>query len=129
MKKILILIFLLVPSLATASQKVFYDSVSDLQIVDVSGQKTKGKIVEEFNLENTDFVQELTIDETQEAVRINGYDEIVKYNYVIENEEKKGEEREIREYKESLIKNKLKLTDSDWADLKQALGLEIVGTE
>ena len=123
MKRFLILIFLLVPSLAFASQKVFYDQISNLRIVDISGQKTKKDIVKEFNLVNIDSVQELTIDETQEGVKVIGNGTLVKYNYVAEAQKEAEKKKETKEYKEFLIKQKLGLLDSDWLNLKEALGL------
>ena len=128
MKKFLILTFLLIPSLAFASQKVFYDSLSDLQIVDVSGQKTAEQIVEEFGLGSADYVQEVTIDEAQESVKINEDGNLVKHNFVAEAQKKAAADKENREYKETLIKNKLGLSDSDWLDLKEALGLLSTGS-
>jgi len=123
MKKYFVLVFLLVPSLAFASQKVFYHSLDGLQIVDVSGQKTIEQIVEEFDLVDASFIQEIIIDETQESVRINESGQLVKYNYKLEAQQRADERKEIKERKEFLIKKKLGLTDSDWVDLKEALGV------
>ena len=98
-------------------RRIFYNQDKNLQIDDVSGLKTKGEILEQYNLLDC---QEIEIDELQETVRIiDG--KLTKYNYKEENAKLKIEKEEEVKNKKNIIKQKLNLSDEELKMLKEVL--------
>lgn len=113
-----VIFLILFCSIAQADQKVFYETSTGRQIVDVSGKKSKQKIIEEFKLSNN--VQELNIKDS-EAYRINNGN-LEKFDYVQDNKNKAEEKKQSLKSKENAIKTKLNLSDMEMETLKEVLG-------
>jgi len=119
MKIIFILMIIGLASIVSADQRAFYDSSSELNIIDVSGKKTKAQIAEEFKLNELNL-QTISIDENSESVFIDG-GVLKKKDFKSEGEQKKAQEKADKKAKKDLIKTKLGLSESDWKNLVEAL--------
>ena len=103
---ILILFFTCSISICNAEQKIFYDKVTGMQVVDVSNKKTIEQIKQEFGLTDIDVI---TVDEKCEGAKIiDG--QLTKYNHAEETREYQ-ENKEAEEIKKNdlreLAENKL----------------------
>ena len=120
MKQILILVFLLIPSLVFGKQVVYYCDDTKSQVYDVSGEKSLEDIKKDFGECNYDVMD---LNKSSDAVRIiDG--QLEKYDYVKVNKNKKDAKKANKETKKQLIKAKLGLSNDEWKDLKEALGVE-----
>lgn len=120
MYKILVVVVLFIfvlSSYSYATQKVYYDSIGNKTIIDVSGQKPKEQIIAEFG--QADY-QVVDIDENNEAIRVES-GKLVKYNYKEENEKIRQEKEKIKKQKEIEVKQKLNLSDKELQDLREVL--------
>jgi len=107
---------LLMSGICYADQRVFYDSVTKTEILDVSGKKTIDQIKVEFGLSNVEMV----IIKANESAHVEN-NKLVKYDYVQENQDIRDVEKAEKDVKKNKIKQKLGLTEADWKDLKDAL--------
>lgn len=118
MKFILIVFFIFITTNCYAN-KVFYDSKTGLKIVDLSGEKTKEDIKKEFGV--SDQVEEVKLDKDETTKIENG--KLSKFNYLEEERKVKENKEKQRKSKVKKIKQTLNLTDQEWKDLKEALGI------
>ena len=101
-------------------QKIYYDSVNNKEVVDVSG--VKPGVIAEFGLDAT--TQTLEIDEVAGESHYvdNG---VLKKKTKAEQDAEAAAEKAIKdaekEAKKTTIKNKLGLNDNEWDDLVAAL--------
>lgn len=122
---IIMLIICLIPNIALAKHKLFYDSASKMEITDVSGKKTKAEIVDYIKKNHgidTDVIniQEITVNEKAEHARIvDG--KLTRYNFIKENDQIRIQQKLERQKKINAIKAKLGLSDEDLENLKAAL--------
>ena len=104
------------------SQKVYYDSVNNKEVVDVTGVKLEADVIAEFGLDVSTQVVTLQDEETQYLD--NG---TLKVKTVAEQAAERAAAATAKEAsragKETATKAKNGWTDQDFADLKEALGL------
>jgi len=117
MKKIILAFFMLISFPCFAVQKYFYDPVNEKMINDLSASKTVQQIKSEFNLSE---VQEITIDEKSEAVRVKD-GVLIKYNYIEENAKIRKEKQAKIKKEENDIKEMLNISDEGFEKLKKVL--------
>lgn len=104
------------------AQKVYYDSVNNKEVIDVSGVKDEALVKSEFGLDPT--VQVLDIDEVAGETHFvdNG---TLKKKTKAENDAEAAAAQAAKDAekdaKKTAIKSKLGLSDKDLEDLKEAL--------
>ncbi len=106
MKNFIIILFLFIPTICFAENKIFFDSNKKLEVCDVSGLKTTEQINKEFNGNFTDITKQRN--------------EKIEANKLLEKEKSKQKDIEKKQ-KEDSIKQKLNLSDKDLQDLKEIL--------
>ena len=102
------------------TRKIYYDSVNNKEVVDLTGTKNEATVKSDFGLDVT--TQVITVDPA-----LNEKPELVagvlqKFDYKVRNDAAEIARESSRQGKETSIKAKLSLTDQDFADLKEALG-------
>jgi hypothetical protein len=103
------------------AQKVYYDSVNNKEVVDVSGVKDEAAVKAEFGLDAS--TQTVTVEEGGEHWLDNGTLKAKTAATVASERQAASAAKEAaRAAKETAIKAKLGLSDQDFDDLKQALG-------
>jgi hypothetical protein len=101
-------------------QKVYFDTVNNKEVVDVSGVKDEAAVTAEFGLDASRQV--ITVDPAAgEAHEVVG-GVLQKFDAVARGQAAADAREAARAGKETTIKAKLGLTDQDFADLKEALG-------
>lgn len=104
------------------AQKIYYDSINNKEVVDVSGIKDEAKVKADFGLDQS--VQILTIDEVAGEIHYvdNG---TLKKKTKAEQDAEEAAAKVIKdaekEAKKNGIKAKLGLTDQDIEDLRDIL--------
>jgi len=111
-----LLILLCLTSTCFAGQRVFYDPVMNVEIVDLSSSKSILEIEGEFGLVN---VKKLDLQDN-EGYRVKNK-KLVKYNYVDDNIQQKQNRKNKTDQQAAKMKQKLGLTDAEWQDLKEAI--------
>lgn len=97
-------------------KKIFYDSVTNNEIVDLKGTKTIAFIEQTYGLSN---VQEVTLNSGEAQEIVNGV--LQKFNLKNRNDaEKITKDAEKKAKKDSIIV-KLKITEADFEELREAL--------
>lgn len=105
------------------AQKIYYDSVNNKEVIDVSGVKDEAKVRQEFGLDQA--TQIITIDETAGDVHYVDNGTLKKKDgatVAAEAQAAAQAKETARQGKETAIKAKLGLSDAEFADLKEALG-------
>ena len=113
-----ILFLILFCSIAQADQRVYYDPSTGKEIVDVSGVKSRNKIIMEFGVSNN--VQEINISKNESYRIKNG--NLEKFDFVQANQSKAEEKKQALKAKENMIKAKLNLSEMEMETLKEVLG-------
>lgn len=96
--------------------KLFYNKSNKKEVIDVSDNKTLNDIKIEFG--DGEYEEVLLL--PNENYRING-DEIVKYDFRLENNQLKEDEKVKKQEAANRIMVKLGLSDDDIEDLKSVL--------
>jgi hypothetical protein len=103
-------------------QKVYYDSVNNKEVVDVSGAKDEAALKAEFGLDVSTQTIELTDDDAYHYINNGTLTKKTKVDHDNETAAAQAARETARAAKETAIKAKLGLTDQDFDDLKEALG-------
>lgn len=105
-KILLIIILVLLSSAVFAGTVIYFDAEKNLEVVDVSGQKTLGQINEEFKGKFADVTDE-------RAKKIEAVE--------LAQKEKAEQKEALKKQKEEKLRIKLNLSEQDWEDLKEVL--------
>jgi hypothetical protein len=104
------------------SQKVYYDGVNNKEVVDVTGLKVEADVIAEFNLDVA--TQVLVTEEGDSTSVVNG---TLTLSTKAQNDTAAQNAADAKEAsrmgKETSTKAKLSLSDVEFADLKESLGL------
>ncbi len=100
------------------SQKIYYDSVNNKEVVDVSGLKLKADIIAEFGLDAS--TQDIEISDPDFAHEVVG-GVLQSFNAKTRGEGEAVSREAARMGKETATKAKLGLSDAEFADLKDSL--------
>jgi len=115
-----IFVYILMTGVCFGGQKVYFDPQINMEVVDVSGAKSREQIVKEFGL--SDSVEEITLNQG-EAHKIKN-NKLEKYNIAEETEKIKKEKDDAVKSKRTALKSKLGLTDKELKDLKEVLNAD-----
>jgi hypothetical protein len=104
------------------AQKIYYDSVNNKEVIDVSGVKDEAKVKQEFGLDAG--VQIIEIDETAGDTHYVDNGTLKKKTgaeNAAEAQAAADAKQAAKDAKKNAVKTKLGLTDQDLEDLKEAL--------
>ena len=111
-----LIFFMMNLSISYAEKNLFYDSINNREIVDISGKKTVDDIKKEYNIAD---VQQIKVKDNEGIKIVNN--QAVKYDIDKETKDFKDQRDVARKQKEDIVKQKLNLSDQDFQDLKDAL--------
>ena len=101
-------------------QKVYYDSVNNKEVVDVTGLKAEADVKTEFGLDATTQILVIDHSANERSEVVNGT--LQKFNVITRSENAATARESNRQGKETSVKAKNGWSDQDFADLKTALG-------